>query len=149
MSVGAIRDVLLLLSKERVTERAFAICSINFSPENLFVWTSSSRPLLRPKEAPATTSKTWSRAPTVLTNRSNSKIEHSHNNHSKVLLVLSQNNRNLNNLFCSTKTIAKTNILTALSIRSNNSRKRKTGWWSSEGQIRDNGKLSVWGLRRS
>ncbi len=36
MAIGAIRNVFLLLSKERVTERAFAICSIKFSPENLY-----------------------------------------------------------------------------------------------------------------
>lgn len=32
--VDAIRNVRLLLNKVRVTERAFAICSINFSREN-------------------------------------------------------------------------------------------------------------------
>ncbi len=42
MAIGAIRNVFLLLSKERVTERAFAICSIKFSPENLYAWTFSS-----------------------------------------------------------------------------------------------------------
>lgn len=36
MGVNAIRNVFLLISKERVTERAFAICSIKFSPENSF-----------------------------------------------------------------------------------------------------------------
>ena len=36
MNVQVIRDVLLLLSKGRVTERAFAICSIKFSPENSY-----------------------------------------------------------------------------------------------------------------
>ena len=36
MSVNSIRNVFLLISKERVTERAFAICSIKFSRENLY-----------------------------------------------------------------------------------------------------------------
>jgi hypothetical protein len=36
MKVSSIRDVLLLISKERVTERAFAIYLIKFSRENLF-----------------------------------------------------------------------------------------------------------------
>ena len=36
MGVGAIRNVFLLISKERVTERAFAICSIKFSRENSY-----------------------------------------------------------------------------------------------------------------
>ena len=36
MGVNDIRNVFMLISKERVTERAFAICSIKFSRENLF-----------------------------------------------------------------------------------------------------------------
>ena len=36
VSVASIRNVPLLISKERVTERAFAIYSINFSPENSY-----------------------------------------------------------------------------------------------------------------
>jgi hypothetical protein len=36
VGVSAIRNVPLLLSKERVTERAFAIYSINFSHENSY-----------------------------------------------------------------------------------------------------------------
>lgn len=34
IGVSSIRNVFFLLSKERVTERAFAIYSIKFSPEN-------------------------------------------------------------------------------------------------------------------
>jgi hypothetical protein len=36
MSVGSIRNVFLLISKVRVTERAFVIYSIKFSRENLY-----------------------------------------------------------------------------------------------------------------
>ena len=59
ISVNSIRSVHMLLSKKRVTERAFAIYSINFSQENSFEWTSNSEPQTIPHPMPETTFKKY------------------------------------------------------------------------------------------
>lgn len=98
ISVGSIIDVYLLLSKGRVTERAFAIYSIKFSRENSFGWTFSSRPQRTPKKPPETISKRCLLA--VLRGK-----------YKKKNLILQKNlwkkNHSLNSRFYSTSTIVK------------------------------------------
>lgn len=114
ITVNSIRSVHLLLSKNRVTERAFAIYSINFSPENLSEWTFSSGHPQTHHLTPVMTSKNFHLPKKNKSTKNNVRPK---NNPFNVPNTPTKNNPNSNNPFSSTKTTADKKIVMGLSKR--------------------------------